>query len=61
MPLGAALRKAQAERRDYVPIYAVRQAVVDGVIPSRRSSKKTRARYYIRWPVLLQYLDGLKQ
>lgn len=61
MPLSAALRRAQEELSKDFPIWAVRKAVVDGVIPSRRSSLTRRARYYVQWDVLVTYWNNLKQ
>jgi hypothetical protein len=60
MGLSAALRRAQSELGEWVPVWAIREAVVKGVIPHRRASKKTGARYYVRWSVLLAYLETLK-
>lgn len=61
MPLAAALRRAQEELSPDFPIWAVRTAVTQGVIPSRRSSLTKGARYYVRWAVLKQYWENLKQ
>jgi|GraSoiStandDraft_10_1057309.scaffolds.fasta_scaffold236622_3 hypothetical protein len=60
MPLGQALQKAKREFGPHFPVYAIRQAVVDGIIPSRRSSLKSRARYYVRWTTLVMYWQHLK-
>jgi hypothetical protein len=60
MLLSVALRRAKDEKGAWVPEWAIRDAVRKGVIPHRRSSKKTGARYYVRWPTLLAYLETLK-
>jgi hypothetical protein len=49
------LREAlEKVKRDYpeAPLFALREAVATGKIPSRRSSRKARARYYVQWSAL---------
>jgi len=60
MPLSAALRKAKQEFGPHFPVFAIRRAVEDGIIPSRRSSLKKGARYYVRWTTLVMYWQDLK-
>lgn len=57
--LRAALERLKKEW-PAAPLSAVRQAVVDGQVPSARSSNKPSARYYVRWSDLKNYTDGLQ-
>lgn len=53
----------QLVKKDWptAPQSAIRQAVVDGVVASTRSSNKPSARYYVRWSELKNYVDGLQR
>ncbi len=60
IPLSQALRKAKREFGPHFPVWAIRRAVEGGIIPSRRSSLKKGARYYVRWTTLVMYWQHLK-
>lgn len=59
MKLSDALRKAKFLWPNFPP-WAFRQAIKDGVVPSRRSSFVKGALIYVRWSVLKQYWENLK-
>jgi len=55
--LSDALRQLKAAK-PWAPIASLRQAVADGQIPSKRSSFKKRARYYVRMADLESFLPS---